>query len=225
MSETIVAIRPQPGLAATIATGRALGLDILGEPLSEIRPLEWTCPDPDTVDALLIGSANAFLHGGPQLAELTGKPVYAVGNATADAARSLGFKVAAIGTGGLQNVLDTVAPPTRLLRIAGARHVPLVAPEGVAIHTVIAYENVALPIPERMVEALQAPVIVLLHSAASALNFASECDRLALDRSRISLAALGPRIVADIGSGWRSVYCAPSPNDRDLLEMVGKLCV
>jgi uroporphyrinogen-III synthase len=65
---------------------------------------------------------------------------------------------------------------------------------------------------------------VLLHSAATARHFASECDRLGLARSAVTLAALGPRIAASAGGGWAAVHTAPRPDEAALLEMVFDLC-
>ena len=48
-----------------------MGLAITGLALSEIRAVAWDCPDPAGIDGLLIGSANAILHGGPNLTRLT----------------------------------------------------------------------------------------------------------------------------------------------------------
>ncbi len=221
----IVAIRPEPGLTSTLEAARVMGLDIAGIPLFEIRPLDWNCPDPALVDGLLIGSANAILHGGAQLGQLKGKPVYAVGQTTAATARDAGFEVAAIGKGGLQNVLDAVPAPMRLLRIAGAEHVPLTPPEGVSIETVIAYESVPLPLEHSAIETLGDRPIVLLHSAAAAAHFASECDRLHLNRGDLTLAVLGPRIASAAGAGWHSVHVSPHPSDSALLEMIRDMCV
>ena len=106
MSFHCLALRPEPGLAATLEKANGLGLAITGHALSEIRAVDWDCPDPAGIDALLIGSANAFVHGGQQLTALTAKPVYAVGAATAAAGRAAGFTIAMTGSGGLQGVLD-----------------------------------------------------------------------------------------------------------------------
>jgi uroporphyrinogen-III synthase len=225
----VIAIRPEPGLSATLAAGHELGLKMVGAPLFEIRARAWQCPDPAAIDALLIGSANVFLHGGDQLSLLQQKPVHAVGQATADAARAAGFVVAKAGMGGLQSVLDTIAAPTRLLRIAGAEHVPLESRQGVMIDTVIAYENAPLSMPDQLAGLLrkgasQGPV-VLLHSAAAAEHFASECNRLEVELGAIRLVALGPRIAAAAGSGWGAVHTASRPRESDLLEMVCNLCV
>lgn len=225
MTRPVLAIRPEPGLAATLEKARAMGFAITGTPLSEIHPVAWECPDPATVDALLIGSANAFLHGGAQLGALTGKPVYAVGQATAAAARAAGFVVAATGTGGLQGVLDAVPRPARLLRIAGEEHVPLDLPPDVTVADVIAYRSATLPLDPVAALVKAGDVVVLLHSAASARHFAAECDRLDCPRPDITLAALGPRIAAAAGSGWGSVHIASQPDEAALLEMLSHLCL
>lgn len=221
----VIAIRPEPGLTSTLETGRAMGLDMLGVPLFEIRPVDWQRPDAAAFDAILIGSANAILHGGDQLAKLTDKPVHSVGKTTADSARQAGFTVKTTGTGGLQSVLETIAPPARLLRIAGAEHVALKVPDGISIETVIAYRSAPQPLPASLINALRDPAFVLLHSAAAARHFASECERLGLDTSNIGLAALGPRIVEDLPGNWRSIHISPRPRDADLLEMVCNLCL
>ncbi len=74
MSYRLLALRPEPGLAATLERAGAMGLAITGHALSEIRAVAWDCPDPAGIDGLLIGSANAILHGGPHLARLRENP-------------------------------------------------------------------------------------------------------------------------------------------------------
>ena len=221
----VVALRPEPALSVTLAEGRAAGLDIAAWPLFEYRALDWQTPDPATIDGLLIGSAAAFRFGGPALAGFRDKPVHAVGQATAAAAREAGLAVATVGEGGLQKLLGRLATrPLRLLRLAGAEHVPLVAPEGIALETRIAYELAALPMPEAMTAELREGAVVLLHSAAAARHFAAECDRAGLPRDRIALAALGPRIAAAVGAGWARVRSAEVPRDPALLALARDMC-
>lgn len=220
----LLALRPQPGLDATLDKARAAGLPITGHALSAIRAVAWECPDPAGIDGLLLGSANAILHGGPHLAALTAKPVYAVGEATAAAARAAGFTVAMTGSGGLQGVLDAVRPPCHLLRIAGEEHVPLTPPPGVTFAEVIAYRSVMLPLDPAAPLLASGEALVLLHSAATAAHFAAECDRLGLPRAGIALAALGPRIAAAAGAGWAAVHTAARPDEASLMQLVFDLC-
>ena len=225
MTAAILAVRPEPGLAATMAAGEALGLTMIGYPLFEVRARAWECPDAADIDALVIGTANAIRQGGAGLERLLDKPVHAVGEATADAARAAGFSVATVGTGGLQGVLDTLAGPQRLLRIAGAEHVPLDPPPGITIAAVIAYETAALTLPEPLRGLGALDLVVLLHSAAAAAHFARESRRMAFDRRRVTLAVIGPRVAAAAGEGWRAVHVSPAPNDQALLEMVRDTCI
>ncbi len=223
MGGYVLVVRPEPGLSATVAAANAMGLNAIGYPLFEIEPLSWECPDPSGIDALLIGSANAIRHGfpvgGAALARLGSKPVYAVGQSTAQIARDAGFEVAVAGTGGLQNVLDSVPPQTRLLRVAGADHVPLNVPASVSMETVIAYKSVPRELPEPLRPLQDFGLIVLLHSAAAAHQFVRESRQLALDRGRITLIAIGPRVAEAAGAGWRAIHVSPQPNDDALLEM------
>jgi len=220
----ILTIRPEPGGGATVAAGRALGLAIASCPLSAVRPVEWSLP-PGEFDGLLLGSANALRHGGAPVDKLVEKPVYAVGEATAAAARERGFSVARAGSTGLQSLLDDLAGERlRLLRIAGRQRVAVTPPVGVTIETVIAYESMALPLPAQVTERLGQGALVLLHSASAARHFAAECERLAVQRGAIRLAALGARIAEAAGEGWREVRFAGEPNEAALLALAADMC-
>ena len=89
----LLVLRPEPGASATVKRARELGLEPVAAPLFEIEPLPWEAPEPGGFDALLLTSANAVRHGGSKLAKLRGLRVYAVGDATAEAARESGFDI------------------------------------------------------------------------------------------------------------------------------------
>lgn len=226
----IITIRPQPGANATAKAGRDAGLQIDACPMSAIAPVEWDGPDAGEVDGLLVGSANVFRHGGAQLVQYRAKPVFAVGRTTAAEARKAGFDVAITGEGGLQNVLAAVPQrPMRLLRLSGARHVPVAVPDGISVETHVVYEAGNTPMSRDLAAALQGEnaggnALILLHSAGAAEHFASECARLSLDRARISLAALGPRIAGACGTGWADLRFAPQPAEASLLALAKDMC-
>jgi uroporphyrinogen-III synthase len=186
----------------------------------------WSLPEPSGFDAVLLGSANAVGLAGPQLAQLRGRQAAVVGEATAQAARAAGLDVIAVGAGGLQSVIDVMdaGGPRRLLRLAGEEHTPLVPPAGVTILTRTVYRMVYHALPDQALAALRNGALVLLHSGVAAQHFASECTRLGLDRSMISLAVLAPRIAEAAGHGWRALAIAPQPNDRALLELACDMC-
>jgi uroporphyrinogen-III synthase len=224
MSLPIIAIRPEPGGSATVAAAATTGLEVVSWPLFAVEARDWETPPPAAFDALLLGSANAVRHFGPELADWQGKPAYAVGSTTAAAARDAGLAIAAVGQGGLQDLLDTLAGPLRLLRVAGEEHVPLVAPPDVTIETRIAYATVAQPLSSERAARLTAGALVLLHSAAAARHFAAECDRCKVPRAQVALAAMGPRIAAAAGGGWRAIEVAATASEPALLALARQMC-
>ena len=221
----VIVIRPQPGCDATVAAARAMGLDARAFPLFAVRALPWSAPDPQSYDALLIGSANAFRHGGENLAACRGKPVYAVGQTTADAARAAGFEVAAVGRGGLQMLFAQLRPEhRRLLRLSAELRVDLAPPPGVTIVERRVYASEPQPPPPELGDLLAASATVLLHSGEAARHFAGLCGRLGIDRSRIALAAIGQRVAAAAGEGWRDAAFAATPDDAALLALAREMC-
>ena len=223
MSFPLIALRPEPGLSSTLNHAKEMGLEVRGFALSRVEAVEWMPPSRAEFDGLLIGSASAFHHGGNALENFTHLPVYAVGKSTAKAAKDIGFKVETVGTGGLQGVLDGLTAPLRLLRLAGEERIDLAAPHGISITERVVYRVVTQPLPDDAAELLRSGATALLYSAASAAHFAQECERHSLDKSRISLAALGPRIADAAGRGWRAIHVPDRPNEGELLEMLHAL--
>jgi uroporphyrinogen-III synthase len=221
----VLILRPEPGAAATLAAARAMGLAARAFPLFEVRAVCWAPVSRDHVDALLLGSANALRHGGKALATYSGLPVYAVGETTADAARGVGLKVIATGRGGLQNMLDALETThRRLLRLAGRERVELAVPRGVEVVTREVYASEPLPLPPALAALLASPALVLLHSGEAAAHFARLCDEAGIDRARIRLAAIGPRVEARAGTGWADLRSAPTPDDTALLALALRMC-
>ncbi|HMP55503.1 MAG TPA: uroporphyrinogen-III synthase [Novosphingobium sp.] len=223
MTLPVIVLRPHPGCGAPVMAPRARGRGAHGEPLLAVRPVAWQAPVAATVDGLLLGSANAMRHAGPALASYSGKPAWCVGETTAEAARAADLAVAGTGSGGLQPLLDTI-PPARLLRLCGAERIELIPPPGVSLIERTVYETAPLPISAALAGRLAQGAVILLHSAAAAAHFARETDRLGLDRQRLHLAALGPRIAEAAGNGWASLHTAPQASNAALLALAGKLC-
>ena len=220
-----IVIRPQPGCDASVASLAARGIEAKGFPLFEIRPMPWEAPEETTFDAILVGSANAIRHGGLALGAYSGKPAYAVGERTAQAAREAGLNVIATGSGGLQDVLAELRADHRnLLRLTAEKRVDLDPPEGVTIHERTVYASEPLPIPPELAQLLRDPALVLLHSGEAARHFAESCDKLGVSRGRISLAAIGTRVADAAGGGWANVKCAEKPNEDELLALAEHMC-
>ena len=220
----LIVIRPEPGCSASVGAAQELGLAAQGWPLFDVTPLPWDAPAPEKFDALLVGSANAFRHGGGALAQYRDLPVHAVGAATAAAGPGAGFAVAATGSGGLQAVLAAIPAGTRVLRLAGAERVELRPPAGVTMTERVVYASVPRPMPPALAALLACPAAVLLHSAEAARHFAAECDRLGIGRAALALATIGPRVIAAVGLGWRAIAAAAEPTEAALLAEARELC-
>jgi uroporphyrinogen-III synthase len=178
----------------------------------------------ESFDAIAAGSANSFRHAGHALELLKALPVHAVGMRTADAARAAGFAVASIGDTNLQSVVDSLAGPLRLLRLAGEKRVGLRPPAGVSVEELVLYRADPLPLGPEAATILQGGAVALLHSGEAARRFTAECDRLTVDRGKVAIAALAPRIAEAAGSGWLAVKTAPKPTDAALLVMAADMC-
>jgi len=205
--------------------GRALGLPMVAMPLSHAEPVAWTAPEGD-FDAILLGSANALRHAGAGLAALSRLPVHAVGEATALAAHARGFTLAQVGEGGLQAVLDALPTdrPLRLLRMAGEDRITLDLPPQVTVETVVTYRVVHHALGQPECAHLAGGGVVLLHSGGTARHLDAECRRAGVDRSILSLAAIGPRVAGSVSDGWKSVAAAATPDDMALLSLASDMC-
>ena len=106
----LVILRPEPGASATAARARAMGLEPVTMPLFKVEAVDWDAPDPGLFDALLLTSANAVRYAGERLRSLRQLPVYAVGEATAAAAREAGFEIASTGDTRIERLLCSIPP-------------------------------------------------------------------------------------------------------------------
>jgi uroporphyrinogen-III synthase len=221
----VIVIRPEPGTSATVASAEKFGLQAYGFPLFAVAPLPWEPVPREEVDAVLLGSANALRHGGAELARYRGLPAYVVGTKTAEAAHEAGLEVLRIAHGGLQAVMAYLAPEhRRLLRLAGRERIELALPRGHEMTTREIYASTSLAMPAELTALLKEPAVVLLHSGEAAAHFAAECTRLSVDRRRIALACIGPRVAQKAGSHWISTRSAQTPDDTALLALAAEMC-
>ena len=220
MSRPLLILRPQPGADETAARARALGLEPVVAPLFTVRPLAWAPPHAADFDALLLTSANAARAAGPALARFTGLPCWAVGEATAAAAREAGFADVRTGASDGTALVKAAAAAgiSRVLHLHGREHVALAWP-GIAVESRAVYAAEAaeaLPPPAR---GLRDPV-ALIHSPRAGARFAA----LAGEKKGITIAAIGRAAAAAAGTGWAEVAVATAPRDEALLELAVKLC-
>jgi uroporphyrinogen-III synthase len=211
-------LRPEPGASATVERAIALGIDAAAMPLFAIEPVAWTVPDAGDFDGLLLTSANAVREAGAGLGDLGNLPVHAVGEATAEAARSAGLDIAAVGQGGIDALLRTTSAGMRLLHLCGEdRRMPASPVE--RLTSICVYRSREFPAPS--VGALRGQVAAV-HSPRAAARLGELAD--AALRSTIRLAAISEAAAAAAGRGWEELAIAANPNDGDLLALAARLC-
>lgn len=222
--------RAQPGADATAARVRTLGHQPLVAPLLEVRPIRGAAEvDLAGVGALAFTSANGVRAFAGLSAERD-LPVFAVGEATARAARAAGF----------QHVLSTDGDVTALAhgiadRRAGLKGVVLhpgalepagdlagaLAAEGIAARTIPIYDTQPTVPKPALFDALPALDVVLLHSPKAARTLAE----LLAARPAPHLRALGmsAAVIAPLAEvPLASREFAASPLEADLLNLIDR---
>lgn len=210
-------LRPEPGASATLERARCLGLEVFILPLFEIVALGWQAPGPGGFDGVLLTSANALRYGGEGLQALRGLPVYAVGEATAKAARGAGFVIAATGNAGVERLLGAIDPGLRLFHPCG-RDTTGASSARQTIISVPVYESRAIDDVPGIAQL--SGCVAVVHSPRAGRRLAE----LAVGRKTIAIAAMSPAAAASAGSGWAAVETADTANDIALLALAARLC-
>ena len=211
----LLLLRPEPGLGASVARARDLGIEFIAAPLFRVEPVAWALPDPARYDALLLTSANAVRHGGDGLAQLTHLPVHAVGSATAEAARAAGFTIASVGEAGVAALLATLPIDLALLHLAGEDRHDIASDHAIEVRTVYraaAIANPALPALDDLV--------IAVHSPRAGARLAE----VAGPNPAAAIAAISAAAAAACGPGWQSIDIATAPDDARLLALAARLC-
>jgi uroporphyrinogen-III synthase len=213
----VIVLRPEPGASATVERARQRGIDARALPLFAIEPVPWEVRDAAAFDGLLLTSANAVHCAGPGLKRLSALPAYAVGEATADAARTAGMRIVGVGDGGVDALLATIDRRALLLHLCGEdRRAPADTHHRVA--PVIVYRATALEPPPDLAGTEGA--IVLVHSPRAGQRF----GELIEDRATIAIVAISPAAADAAGGGWEAVHVAQTPTDEALLALAVQLC-
>lgn len=216
----LIVLRPEPGAGATVERARALGLDAVAMPLFRIEPLDWQAPEAGGFDALLLTSANAVRHGGDQLQQLRGLKAYAVGDATAAAARDAGFDIAATGDSGVERLLGSLDAGMTLLHLCGEDRTHTEARQSIT------------PLPVYRADALDAPAglagivgaTLAVHSPRAGRRLRALAATAGIDRAQVRIAAISPAAADAAGPGWQRCEAAEAPSDEALLELAARLC-
>ena len=224
--------RARPDVSVTLFRGNvdtrlaklaaALGLAATVAPLFTMRGVAWQAPAPENFDALMLTSANALRFGGARLADYHALPVFAVGEATAAAARAAGFADVHAGDRDAVVLLNLIAAAghAHVLHLAGREHRAALHP-ALTIERAIVYDaDPAEALTEAACAALADGAVVLLHSPHDARVFGG----LAGDRARTRIAVISDAAAEAAGPGWAAVAVAERPDDAAILAAAARLC-
>ena len=209
--------RTQPGAARTARAVVDLGHEPVIAPLLQRRDLPADLPPHP---AIAFTSPNAVAAFARLSADRAAR-VFAVGDATARAARDAGFSdvTSAAGDGRALAALIAADPPASLLwprAAAPAFDLGEALSGAVPVRAVAVYETVPADVaPPPTADA------VLIHSPRAARVVA---ERLAPETaSKLRLLAISPAAAAPLGAlPWREIHVAAHPDEAHLLAPLGK---
>lgn len=216
--------RAEPGAARTADRLTALGFTPIVAPLLTLAPLPAAldaAPDPAAVAVLALTSPNGVEAFAPLIPRFRDHPVFAVGDATAEAARVAGFADVRSASGdihALARLIAAEAPPGPLLA-PGAREpagdLPALLPDRPVqrLPVYAAFETHA-PAPEPF-------DAVMLHSPRAACALAADLPRSAASGRVaicISQAAAAPLRPFD----FAEIRIAAAPDEPAMLSALGK---
>lgn len=235
----ILVTRPYPDNEKTAQGLRARGLEVLVSPTLRQEPLPFHY-DPDvTYDAVIVTSANAMraVKDDPSLAPLFGLKLFAVGDASAEIARQIGFRdvVSASGDGAALREVVTAAlkKNSTLCYLAGAdlgRDLTVELGErGYTVITHTTYRMMLVPhFSDAVIAAFSAGSIdaVLHYSRRSARSFidaaqASGVEVLALALPQICISQPVASILREAGAS--RVIVAQSPDENAIFEALDRM--
>lgn len=219
----VVILRPEPGASRTAAKARALGLEPVLLPLFAPEPLPWSPPDAGDFDALLLTSANGVRMAGAGLEKYRGLPVYAVGEATAQALREAGFDqvIAGMGDGNAIAARLRTDGRRRVLHLAGTTVAPMDI-GGLSVRRVPVYSMASLTPDLTPIDRADADAILLVHSPRAGERLSALLPPAR--RSGLHIVAISPAALAACGEGWASTHAVPRPDDDEMLALARRLC-
>ena len=233
----ILVTRPQSAAAQTAAALRARGHAPIVAPLVQIDILSKVDPKAAEWAAILLTSANAL----PGILKSAGRsawrgiPVFTVGDATAKAARDMGFTDVTSAGGNVSDLANLVTerlkPPARLLYPAGEERSGDLAEslraKNFEVDLVVVYRFVTARVfPEPAAAALAGDIGAVLHfsraSAEAFLKAAHNSNLLEAALNKPVHFCLSEQVAAPLrAAGAARIQVAAQPNESALLELCG----
>ncbi len=224
--------RAQPGADATAARLREMGHKPILSPLLSVRNLAPAI-DLDGVGALAFSSANG-VRAFASLSSERSLRAFAVGAATAEAAKAAGFTRVLSADGDVEALAAAIAARGReldgsLLHAASAQPagdlVGALALAGVSARAVAVYETVVEKPDKAFLDGLGEIDLALVHSPRAGKALAQILGRQAAPRLRalcISRAAAAPLKAPQAKGKLGGVAFAPFPIETALLNLIDR---
>jgi len=231
---TVLVTRGWPGAERTAAGLRRMGIDPIVSPVLDINFRARIDVDLAGTQAIVFTSANGVRAWAPRRPERD-LPVFAVGDATAEAARDVGFRKVHTARGDVEALAKLIRRKAKpedgdLLHVRGI-HVAgnlggALKPDGFRVHDAIGYGAVAVDtLGEEAIAAIVsgAPVSVLVHSARGAKTFLDLLRKFGLHHwlGSVTVYGISGNTLKPLeGAGFRALIAAPQPNEDALLGLL-----
>jgi uroporphyrinogen-III synthase len=220
--------RTEPGASATAARVRDLGFEPVVAPLLVVRQIPDVPIELGGVCALAFTSANAVRAFAERCSERELK-VFAVGQATAKAARDWRFRTVLSTDGGVAQLAAGIAARRRELSRGAVLHpgakesagdlAGALEKDGIELRSLALYETVEAGPPEAVLAQLPKLWGVLVHSPKAAKALAAVLKaRPATQLRAFAISAAAARPLGK--SGLAAVAAAASPNEDALLALL-----
>lgn len=218
----LLIVRPQPGADATARRVCEAGFEAIVMPLFAIEALEFPVVSANDYDAVLLTSGNAVRAAADNLMQLSSRPFFVVGTATANALTKLSLNPEFVGAEGVNSVLLKAQGRghRKLLWLTGEDFSEPDLPATMELDIRFVYRSAALPVPDDFEEAVARADAIMLHSSRAASHFADICENSGLVRNDIVIATFSQNIADSAGNGWADIIVSPAPNDAALLPEV-----
>jgi uroporphyrinogen-III synthase len=218
--------RTEPGASETAARLRALGHDSLVAPLLAVRALPFSAPE--RVGAIAFTSRNgvAAVTDWPEAAAWRDLPVFAVGDATAQAARAAGFRRVESARGDVEALRHLLTARRAdwsgpVLHPGARQPTGELTIDGVEVLPVTAYEAVEQPLPIKVRATWPGLDAVLIHSPRAARVLVRVTVGLPLNR--LSAACISKAAAQPLLGVLARIIVADQPTETAVLHALGKL--
>ena len=233
---SVLVTRPKDDAQMLAAALERRGVDVLLEPLLEIVPIEGATPNLHDIAGLLFTSANG-VRAFAQISKHRNFKVFAVGDATAAAARSAGFSDVDSAGGSVEDlttlVKDSWTPASGALFHASGQTIygelaEILGALGYEVHRMALYEaKAAAALSVKLCDVLRAAKLgyALFFSPRTADTFVSLVTSACLrDACKNVEAICLSTAVADMFAGlnWGQMTVATEPNQEALLAALDR---